>query len=213
MVRRMTDLLIDALLRDEGFVKADARAAARGILEAAGLTRPRKERMAAEKLDRVRTALDQAAVRHCADPSCAAAVAGDGRVPLEVDKPHCSICSGSNNRRALRSMVDACLTAGIRRVLIVGGRPPAYVELERELAALDLRFVDGTSNLPNQTDALRDCAWAQLLVIWAPTPLPHKVSSLYRFDVCHVAHRVTVHRRGLEALGDEVVKHLRGRAA
>ncbi len=213
MVRCMLDLPIDTLLRAEGFVTADARAAARGVLEAAGLTRPGKERMAAEKLDRVRAALDAAVVRHCTDASCADAVATDGRLPLEVAKPHCSICSGSNNRRALRSMADACTAAGIRRVLVVGGRPPAYVELERELAGLDLRFVDGTSNLPNQTDALRDCAWAQLLVIWAPTPLPHKVSALYRFDVCHVAHRVTVHRRGLEALADEVVRHLRGRAA
>jgi hypothetical protein len=68
--------------------------------------------------------------------------------------------------------------------------------------------VDGTSNLPNGTDALRDCAWADLLVIWAPTPLPHKVSTLYRAEVCGVGHRVTVHRRGIEALAAEVVEHL-----
>lgn len=209
----MADLRIDDLLRDEGFSRADARAAARRALEAAGLTRPGKERMASDKLDRVRAALDEAVVRHCSDAACRAAVEGDPRLPLEVDKPHCSICLGSNNRRALRAMADACVAAGIRRVLVVGGRPAAHVQLERELAGLELHVVDGTSNLPNQADALRDCAWAQLLVIWAPTPLPHKVSALYRFDVCEVAHRVTVHRRGLEALADEVVKHLRGRAA
>jgi len=84
-----------------------------------------------------------------------------------------------------------------------------YAELDRTLGRdLQLRFVDGTSNLPNGTDALRDCAWADLLVIWAPTPLPHKVSTLYRAEVCAVGHRVTVHRRGIEALAAEVVEHL-----
>ena len=53
-----------------------------------------------------------------------------------------------------------------------------------------------------------DCAWADLLVIWAPTPLPHKVSGLYRSDVCFVPRRVTVHRRGIEALATEVCDHL-----
>jgi hypothetical protein len=68
--------------------------------------------------------------------------------------------------------------------------------------------VDGTSKLPNGSDALRDCAWADLLVVWAPTPLPHKVSGLYRPEVCGVARRVTVHRRGIEALATEVCDHL-----
>ena len=205
----MADLLIEDLLRDEGFHATDARAAARETLEAAGLTRPGKQRITSEKLDRLHGALDAAIVRHCTDPACIAAVAGDPRRHVEVDRPHCSVCSGSNNRRALRAMADACLAAGIRRVLVVGGRPPSYVELDAALgASLQLRFVDGTSNLPNQNDALRDCAWADLLVIWAPTPLPHKVSGLYRSEVCGVRHRVMVHRRGLEALASEVVTHL-----
>lgn len=204
----MPDLAIDHLLRTEGFGSTDARAAAREALEAAGLTRPAKQRIAAEKLGRARDAIAAAIVTHCSKPECRAAVARDRRRAVEVDPAHCTICSGSNNRRALRAMADACLAAGVRRVLVVGGRPPAYVELQRTLTELELRFVDGTSNLPNGTDALRDCAWADLLVVWAPTPLPHKVSTLYRSDVCHVAHRVTVHRRGLEALAGEVVTHL-----
>lgn len=204
----MPDLAIDHLLRTEGFGSTDARAAAREALEAARLTRPGKQRIAAEKLGRARDAIAAAIVAHCSKPECRAAVARDRRRAVEVDPAHCTICSGSNNRRALRAMADACLAAGVRRVLVVGGRPPAYVELQRTLTELELRFVDGTSNLPNGTDALRDCAWADLLVVWAPTPLPHKVSTLYRSDVCGVAHRVMVHRRGLEALAGEVVTHL-----
>ena len=203
------DFAIADLLREEGFRSPAALAVARAALEAAGLTRPGKQRMASDKAARARDALSRALVRHCSRPDCTAEVAGDGRIPIEVERGHCSICSGSNNQRALRRMAAACGGAGVRRLLVVGGRPPSYAVMERVVGhELELRFVDGTSNLPNGTDALRDCAWADLLVIWAPTPLPHKVSDLYRGDVCAVPHRVTVHRRGLEALAAEVVEHL-----
>ena len=206
----MGDTAISELLRGEGFVAPASVATARGVLEAAGLTRPGKERMADEKLDRARDALSRDLVRHCSDPACVAAVAGDGRLAVETDRANCSICSGSNNTRALRRMATDCATAGVRRVLIIGGRPPMWAEMDRTLrgASLELRFVDGTSKLPSGADALRDCAWADLLVVWAPTPLPHKVSDLSRPDVCGVARRVVVHRRGIEALAMEVVDHL-----
>lgn len=205
----MADTAIADHLRSEGFRLPVSMAVARGALESAGLTRPGKARIADEKLERARDAIGRSIVRHCSSPECVASVADDGRQPVEVERAHCSVCSGSNNRRAMRRMASACTEAGVRRVLVVGGRPPMYAEMERTIGRdLDLRFVDGTSNLPNGTDALRDCAWADLLVIWAPTPLPHKVSRLYRTDVCGVAHRVTVHRRGIEALAAEVVAHL-----
>jgi hypothetical protein len=205
----VSDTLIADFLRSEGFVRPDSAATARDALEAAGLTRPGKARMADEKLDRARDTIGHAIVRHCADAACTDAVVEDGRLAVETDKPHCSICSGSNNTRALRRMAASCAMAGVRRVLVLGGRPPMWQEMARELAPkLQLRFVDGTSKLPNGSDALRDCAWADLLVIWAPTPLPHKVSGLYRQDVCAVARRVTVHRRGIEALATEVCEHL-----
>jgi hypothetical protein len=205
----MSDTAIADLLRSEGFRTATAVATARGAVESAGLTRPGKTRIADEKLDRARDAIGRLLVRHCSSAACIAEVAEDGRQPVEVERAHCSVCSGSNNLRALRRMGSACARARVRRVLIVGGRPPMYAEIERTLGRdLQLRFVDGTSNLPNGTDALRDCGWADLLVIWAPTPLPHKVSTLYRAEVCGVAHRVTVHRRGIEALAAEVLEHL-----
>lgn len=205
----VSDTAIADLLASEGFRAPASVAIARGVLEEASLTRPGKTRISDEKLDRARDAIVLALVRHCSSAECTAAVADDGRRPVEVERAHCSVCSGSNNTRALRRMASACAAAGVRRVLVVGGRPPVYAEMERTLGrSVQLRFVDGTSNLPNGVDALRDCAWADLLVIWAPTPLPHKVSTLYRAEVCGVAHRVTVHRRGIEALAAEVVEHL-----
>ena len=206
----MADTAIADFLKSEGFVSPASAAAARAVLEEAGLTRQGKTRMVNEKLDRARDALTLAVVRHCSDPACAAAADKDGRHSLETDKPHCAICSGSNNTRALRRMASACATAGVRRLLVVGGRPPMWTEMDRTLAGsgMELRYIDGTSKLPSGADALRDCAWAELLVVWAPTPLPHKVSDLYRADVCTVARRVVVHRRGIEALAMEVVSHL-----
>lgn len=205
----MADTAIADLLRNEGFRLPASVAAARGALERAGLTRPGKARIADEKLEKARDAIGGSVVRHCSSPECLASVADDGRLPVEVERAQCSVCSGSNNRRAMRRMASVCAESGVARILVVGGRPPMYAELQRTIGRdLELRFVDGTSNLPNGTDALRDCAWADLLVIWAPTPLPHKVSSLYRTEVCGVAHRVAVHRRGIEALASEVVAHL-----
>ena len=205
----MADFAIADLLRDEGFRRPESLAAARAALEASGLTRPGKQRMASEKLERARNAMSLALVRHCSSADCTAAVADDGRQAVEVNRPQCSVCSGSNNVRALRRMAAVCTGAGIRRLLIIGGRPPNYAAMQRTLGGgPNLRFVDGTSNLPDGNAALRDCAWADLLVIWAPTPLPHKVSSLYRAEVCGVPHRVTVHRRGIEALASEVIEHL-----
>jgi hypothetical protein len=72
---------------------------------------------------------------------------------------------------------------------------------------LELRFVDGTQPAPSQKEAWVNCDWADLVVIWAPTPLPHKVSDRYARAVCD-ADRVEVHRRGIEALAGEVTRHL-----
>ena len=204
----MADTAIADLLRGEGFQATAALAAGRRALEEAGLTRPGKVRIADEKLDRARDAIGRALVRHCSDPACIAAVADDGRELVEVERAHCSVCSGSNNTRALRRMELVCTAAGIRRVLVVGGRPPMYAEIEAIVGrAFDLRFVDGTSTLPNGADALRDC-WAGLASSGRRTPLPPWVRQpLPRAEVCGVAHRVTVHRRGIEALAVTVVEH------
>lgn len=203
-----SDIAIADFLRDEGFRADESVAAARAVLEGAGLTRPGKRRISVDKLDRARDAISLAIARWCGSPECEVALADDERSVVRAEKPACVVCSGSNNRRGVRRMIEACRAAGVHRVLVVGGRPPLWTELEREAPTLAFKFVDGTSNLPNQTDALRHCAWADLLVIWAPSPLPHKVSGLYRPEVCGVSHRVTAHRRGIEALALEVVRHL-----
>lgn len=208
----MSEVALEEFLREEGFTTAAARAEARAVLESGGLTNPRKRAMASAKLARARATLEARLLRVCADDGCRALVPHDDeRRVIAVDRAGCSVCGGSNNRRALRALSAACRASGVERLLVVGGTRAAYVEMRDTLAGQpDVRFVDGTQKLPKRTDAERDCAWADCVVIWAPTPLPHKVSDLYARESCVAPHHVTVHRRGLEDLAAQVVTHLAG---
>lgn len=206
----MSEVALDDFLRAEGFTTDAARAEARAVLEADGLTNPRKRAMVTGKLPRARAALDARLLRVCGDDGCHALVPpNERRRTVAVDRDGCSVCGGSNNRRALRALSAACHAAGVSRLLVVGGTRAAHVEMRDTLGGdPDVRFVDGTQKLPKRTDAERDCAWADCVVIWAPTPLPHKVSDLYARESCVAPRHVTVHRRGLEDLAKQVVAHL-----
>jgi hypothetical protein len=201
---------IDGFLAAEGFVTAESAASARAALEGAGITRPGKIGFSSLKLERARGTIEARIARVCTRSQCREQLEADGRQVVEVARSACEVCGGSNNQGAMRDMAAACRTADVRRVLVIGGTP----RLHGALSALtdadgpDLRFVSGTEKEPNQRDALIDCAWADLVVVWAPTPLPHKVSGLYAADVCAADH-VEVHRRGIEALAHTVADHLR----
>lgn len=212
--RRVADeaVGIDRFLADAGFDTPDAARRARTALEDAGVTRPGKQGISSLKLERAREVLDAAIARVCGRPQCVELLETDGRAVVEVARHACEICGGSNNQGAIRDMVGACRDAGIGRVLVVGGTPRLHGSLAELVGrgGPELRFVSGLEKEPNQRDALMDCAWAHLVVIWAPTPLPHKVSTLYAADVC-VADHVEVHRRGIEALAHTVADHLRRR--
>ena len=198
---------IDRFLRDEGYI-GRAGGVARLVLEKAGLTRPGKTGMSSLKLPRAREVLGTELLRVCDRSSCREAVGDDLRQVVEVARAACDICGGSNNQGAVRGMVRGCADAGVRRIVVVGGTPRLDETLGRLVnGALEVRFVSGVEKEPNQREALMDCAWADLVVIWAPTPLPHKVSTLYGPDVCD-ADQVTVHRRGIEALALAVTAHL-----
>ena len=186
----------------------DAAVRARRVLESHGLTRPHKQRISSAKLDRAPAVLETAPVRHCGSTTCQGLLSRDPRARVLVEVRNCQACEGSNNTRGAREMVAACEAAGLRRVLIVGGIPRTAEALEAGVgSALDLRFVSGTEGQPTQRRALEDCRWADLLVVWAPTPLPHKVSRLYTTEDCRV-DKVEVRRRGVEALAHAVADHL-----
>lgn len=205
-------LLIADFLRAAGFVSREAATLARGTLEAKGLTRPAKTGMSSAKEQRARATLVAAFASYCGEERCYALLDRDGRQHVIVARRACEVCGGSNNQRAAREMIGACNDAGVQRMLVVGGTPRLAEALQRELSSstIELRTIIGTESDPNQREAIDDCRWADLVVIWAPTPLPHKVSRLYTSELCQ-ADRVEVHRRGLEALAHAVTDHLRAR--
>lgn len=205
---------LDAWLEGEGFLSPWARVQARAALEAAGLSRPGKQGMAAAKVERARAALAAGLFRVCADADCAALAAGraDGRLVTEVAPGGCQVCGGSDNRRAALAMAAACARGGVRRILVVGGTGALHAELAGLLAgtAVTLRCIDGSERTPTKKDALRDLAWAEFMVVWASTPLPHKVSVSYTDERPPGLPWVTVARRGIAALCSEVRRSLEG---
>lgn len=203
----MTDVGIDELLASLG-LEGEAAALGRAALEDAGLTNPRKQRIAAAKAERAREAVDARLARLCA--ACAERAPRDGRRRIVVPPAVCPRCGGSNNRRALRDLVDACAAAGVRRLVVVGGSPALRKELRAELGdALDLRLVDGVERRTKR-EAQGDLDWADVVLVWGSSILGHKVSTLYTRDGGGTPV-VTVPRRSIEALAGEVVRHLAGR--
>jgi hypothetical protein len=208
------DFEIERFLSAEGFETEDLRRCARGALEAAGLTRPGKRRIAEEKLGAARAALAASLLRVCGDAECARlARRGPGaeRQAVRVPAPVCEVCGGSNNRRAVRALAERLRRSGLRRLLVVGGKQAQHAELREALAAagLELRCVDGTSGTFSRRDAAPQLEWAQLLVVWGGTQLPHKVSRLYTDDPPrHLRGRtVKLAKRGVEAVCREILQH------
>jgi hypothetical protein len=86
--------------------------------------------------------------------------------------------------------------------LLLGGTPPQHATL-RELFAADpveLRAIDGSTRGHSAAEAAPHVAWAQLLVVWASTPLHHKVSVAYTGQAPPTLSVITVTRRGVESL-------------
>ncbi len=204
------DVDIDGWLETLGYVSGAAERARR-TLEEAGLTRPGRSRISAEKWPRAERLLAERFVLHCTSPACTEAAARSGREPVQgAQKSHCAHCGGSDNRRAEAELIDTCARAGVRRLVIVGGSPAVREELRDALgAALELRMVDGTERR-TQDKARGDLAWADLVMLWGSSELSHKVSTLYtqgagpqRRKLVHVA------RRGVAALLGAASEHLR----
>ena len=156
--------------------------------------------------------LHERLVRYCGRGACIDEIRGDTRTPVFVDPASCPFCAGSNNRRAMASMLRALDGAGIQRVVIVGGTPKAHSEM-RGLSGgspVEVRFVEGTETALSVRAAQERIGWSQLVVIWGSTPLPHKVSQNFDPAACGTIPRILVRRRGIEALSTEVVTHCQG---
>ena len=115
-------------------------------------------------------------------------------------------CGGSDNRRALTELVDACEAAGLRRLVVVGGSPSFRDDFGGVGGRLELRLVDGTTRRTKQ-EAIRDVDWADVVVVLGTTQLAHKVSKLYTDEPAAKGKLVKTARRGVSAIAEEIARH------
>ena len=207
-----SDTDIDDWLLAEGIADAASRMEARAVLAAAGLTRAGKQRMADNKLEFARQALWAGIVGVCADAACQAGAPASRLPVVTTTRERCSVCGGSNTARAMRAMIESCAKANLERILLVGGSPAAHTQLRDALAgsAIELRVIDGLNASPTKRTAAPDLAWAQLMVIWASTQLPHRVSQSFTEGRPRDLPLITVARRGVESFCLEVARFARG---
>jgi hypothetical protein len=199
------DVDIQRFLSEEGYL-GEAAFRARSTLEAEGLTRPGKRRLDVSKLGRARDTLRARLVRVCHRSACRDV--GDPRARVSVSTQHCQVCGGSANRRAGELAGQALLDAGYRRLLVLGGMTSTRAALVEAVASseLQVRSIDGTQGVRALPTVEADLAWADVMVIWATTPLPHKVSARYTTRARGQVPCVTVARRGVEALCSALIR-------
>ena len=198
-------LRIDDLLREAGYATPASMKRARAVLESARLTRTGKTGIAPSKRDAAQAVLAQQLARVCSR-ACAALMT-DGRAPVVTGAARCEVCGGSNNRRAAVAAGRDLRASGVRRLLVVGGTAQQHRDVAQLLDRIELEFVDGTRASHSQKDAVANMAWADMAVIWGPTPLRHAVSNLYTSDPPAHLRLITVHRRSIEALCLEISRH------
>ena len=94
-----------------------------------------------------------------------------GRVAVRVPSERSEAREDGALRTALAAFSTACLVAGKRRVVFVGGSPAYRKQLREGLdRRLDLRFVEGDQGRIPRVDA-------DLVIVWGATELDHRVSA------------------------------------
>lgn len=195
------------LLKELGYGSSKAQDIATEVLVAAGLTKAHKKNIALEKRERVREVLAQALIRLC--PGCAS-LAEPGKRQVPCGHPsECEECGGAPNRLALTRAAQAFRQRGLRRLLVVGGAPSAHEVLRSEWPTdLALRIVDGEPS-HSLTAATANLEWADVVVVWGATILPHCTSRHYTRHYRHSAKVIQLRRRGVESLAHRLIEHLK----
>ncbi len=147
----------------------------------------------------------------CQHEACQEAFAsslGKG-VLLMDDASLCEVCGGSDNRRAVQQMVRACRVHRKYKVVLVGGSPDAHAELKHLTPDnFDLRLVSGKLRRDKQ-QATDDLRYSDLVIIWGPTILPHKISELYTKQKENFPGKLhVVHTRGVASMARDVALFL-----
>lgn len=203
-----TDISISRMLEDMGISAPASQKAAQDALAEAGIIsfRPNRINIAASKVERSLQVLQAAFFWRCGSGNCKTKAEARGRQTLLVERTHCMVCHGSNDRRALEEMASAAAASNVSKILVVGGTDAKRREIrEKSPSGLEWRFVDGKKSKDDRYFR-HNRRWAEVIVIWGSTELDHKVSE--HFVRKGDTRVITVSRRSIGALADEVVGHL-----
>ena len=162
--------------------------------------------IAVDKTDRARACLRDAFLWHCGDGDCRSrALRSDAaQPPLPVEQPSCAVCGGSYDLSALARTRAAIVKAGRPRILVVGGTANKERTMRQE-TGVEWRFIDGTV-AAHERSLRSQRKWADIIVVWASTPLKHRVSK--HFEGRGDDRVITVDRRGIAALAEAVIANL-----
>ena len=202
------DLPIAKLLRECGYHSDAAQAAGREALDAAGVTRPGKDRIVEWKRPDVVAVLKARVTLLCAP--CRTAGLGD-EYPDAVTAgagDRCIVCEGSATRRGALILTRACQRARFHRVIFVGGNPDVHRELPLLLGNdLDVRVVDGMTSRPGR-DVQREIDGCDVVVLLGSTEISHTVSATWAGP-----KTVATQSRGISAFLLEAAEKIDARAA
>jgi len=97
----------------------------------------------------------------------------EGRVVVRVPAARSEGKEEGAIREACSRFSTACLVAGLKRIVFVGGSPAYRRQLKEGLdRRLDVRVVEGDRHRPPRVDA-------DLVIVWAATELDHTVSAQF----------------------------------
>ena len=199
----MQDIGIDELLRGEYGLRDDAVRIVRAAMEAQSITRPGKTRIALSKRNAISRMIGARFLRTCHRVECRAKAEHPSKQRLDVAPEHCEVCGGSAADLAGANLREAMRRAGKCRLLVIGGTPNTQAEVLKQLGdAGEVRFVSNGEAHSSRT-ASENKGWADVIVIWATTPIDHKITTHYRGP-----RTITVAQRGAAALASGVASHL-----
>ena len=201
------DLPIGKLLRECGYASDAAQAAGREALDAAGVTRPGKDRIVEWKRPDVVAVLKARVTLLCAP--CRKTGLG-GEYPDAITSgagDRCIVCEGSATRRGALILTRACQRARFHRVIFVGGNPDVHRELPLLLGDdLDVRIVDGMTSRPGR-DVQREIDGCDVVVLLGSTEISHTVSATWAGP-----KTVATQSRGISAFLLEAAEKIDARA-
>ncbi len=196
------------LLAKAGFIGAEPQRKARATLEREGLTKPEKANIANYKLPRVEALLDKTFLRSCEHCMEITKARNDLVRDVVVVPPEgCEICKNSSNRRSVLALCPVMKQHGIYSIIIVGGYQSSIDEfknlMREECSQVLVTCIEGNKQVSEQRiNSISESH--QLIIIWARTPLPHKLSNQFSAP----QKTITVPTTGIEAVAKKIKEHL-----